>query len=262
MKIAILLFLSVILNACASSEANFKDEMMPLHVLAVFAHPDDETWVSGTLAKMADKGIKVTAIYITSGDVGSRYSTIQKTGNSLAFIREQEARLASAHLTIEPPIFFNYPDKGIEKHAKDIASQLSKAINKQQASHLLSFAQGGITDNKDHKALHRIVKQLKFKEKLYFAISEQRARIFEKVANDHGFAYKIKRASPEHAITHHIDVSKHHKQRNQALQANASQFPNIMLKAFDSFTQQAGYEELIIEKLTGKTQNLLKRINP
>ena len=41
-----------------------------MNVLLIGAHPDDETFASGTLAKYAAKGYKVTIVHATKGGKG------------------------------------------------------------------------------------------------------------------------------------------------------------------------------------------------
>lgn len=85
LKLFITLFIRLALTACCSSITKKPDSADPLKtVLVVFAHPDDETWISGTLAKLASSGLKVIPLYVTSGDAGSDYSGANLSGLALA----------------------------------------------------------------------------------------------------------------------------------------------------------------------------------
>jgi LmbE family N-acetylglucosaminyl deacetylase len=68
------------------------DDVSGKNVLAVGAHPDDvEILCSGTLAKLANAGHRVTVAHVTNGDVGH----YQIPAKELAEIREREAAEAA-----------------------------------------------------------------------------------------------------------------------------------------------------------------------
>jgi LmbE family N-acetylglucosaminyl deacetylase len=69
-----------------------------MNVLAVGAHPDDvEMSCAGTLAKMVQRGDRVTAAHVALGDAGS----FQLDADSTARIRAREAQDAAAILGVE-----------------------------------------------------------------------------------------------------------------------------------------------------------------
>ncbi len=50
-----------------------KDSRARLKLLAVFAHPDDETFIcGGTLAKYASEGVEIALVSATRGEMGRR----------------------------------------------------------------------------------------------------------------------------------------------------------------------------------------------
>jgi LmbE family N-acetylglucosaminyl deacetylase len=70
------------------------------------AHPDDETLISGSLAKPVDRGYDVIIIFVTSGDDGHDVSGQNLSGLQLAEIREQEAdKSLQAIDKLHPPVF-------------------------------------------------------------------------------------------------------------------------------------------------------------
>ena len=83
----------------------------PPTLLAVFAHPDDETFrPGGTLALLARRGIKVHILTLTHGEAGSCGEPALCTPDELFSVRERELRCACAALGIEPPRMLDYPD--------------------------------------------------------------------------------------------------------------------------------------------------------
>jgi N-acetylglucosamine malate deacetylase 2 len=85
-------------------------------ILAVFAHPDDETFIcGGTLAKYAHEGHRVILVCATKGEMGRRMGVPPvATRESIPMIREQELRNACEALHIEDLRFLGIRDKLLE----------------------------------------------------------------------------------------------------------------------------------------------------
>ena len=120
------------------------------NVLAVFAHPDDETWISGTLSKLAYQGLKVTPVYVTSGDAGNDYTGANLTGKSLAESREAEAIKATSALGISTPVFLRYPDGKVDQYYAEIEDNLISIRDDLEPIAVVTFGQDGITGHIDH----------------------------------------------------------------------------------------------------------------
>lgn len=85
-----------------------------LSLMAVLAHPDDETFgMGGTLAKYAQNGVDVYLICATRGEVGEMDEEYLKGFNSPAERREYELRCAAKNLGIKEVFFLNYRDSGM-----------------------------------------------------------------------------------------------------------------------------------------------------
>jgi LmbE family N-acetylglucosaminyl deacetylase len=83
-------------------------------ILAVLAHPDDESFgMGGTLAYYAEQGVDVYLICATRGEVGEVAPEYLKNYPSIAELREAELRCASAHLGLAGIHFMNYRDSGM-----------------------------------------------------------------------------------------------------------------------------------------------------
>ena len=72
-------------------------------LVAVFAHPDDESAASPLLARYARDGVKVHLIIATDGAAGGQQTSIPR-GPQLARARAEEARCATDALGAAPPI--------------------------------------------------------------------------------------------------------------------------------------------------------------
>src|SRR5687768_4133863 len=75
-------------------------------VLAIFAHPDDESAIAEVLVKYARSGNKVMLIIATDGKDGTRVTKIP-AGDSLGHLRKGETICACRKMGIEPPVFLS-----------------------------------------------------------------------------------------------------------------------------------------------------------
>ena len=85
----------------------------PASAMAIVAHPDDvEFSCSGTLAKWARAGARISLVLVTSGDVGVARSDI--TRQQAAALRETEATAASKIIGATEIRFLREPDGSVE----------------------------------------------------------------------------------------------------------------------------------------------------
>src|SRR6476469_3694003 len=88
--------------ACSPAVQTAPSPATSAHTLvAIFAHPDDETIVSPALAHYARNGTRVSAhAHIPAGD-------------SLAKVRADDARCSARQLGAQPPVLLGFPDAGL-----------------------------------------------------------------------------------------------------------------------------------------------------
>lgn len=83
-------------------------------LLAVLAHPDDETFgTGGTLAHYARQGVKVYLVCATRGEVGEVEPEMLEGYGSVAELRENELRCAAQTLGLTKVFFLDYRDSGM-----------------------------------------------------------------------------------------------------------------------------------------------------
>ena len=82
-------------------------------LVAVFAHPDDESFVSPVLARYAREGVRVYLVIATDGSQGVASHAGIPAGDSLAAIRVREARCSARELGLQEPIMLGLPDAGL-----------------------------------------------------------------------------------------------------------------------------------------------------
>jgi LmbE family N-acetylglucosaminyl deacetylase len=88
-----------------------------LRLLAVFAHPDDESMgMGGTLAKYAAEGVETYLVCATRGERGWFGSEEQNPGlSALGKIRERELESAADELGLKALYFLDYVDGDVDR---------------------------------------------------------------------------------------------------------------------------------------------------
>lgn len=134
---------------------NKKDEQ--IKVLAILAHPDDESFgMGGTLAKYSASGAKVVLLCATRGEAGIP----DKSRNEAGKIREQELRQAAKHLGIDV-FFLDFQDGELSTTDQLILiEQIGCWIDLIEPSIIITFGPDGITGHPDHIMISNIVTEL------------------------------------------------------------------------------------------------------
>jgi len=124
-------------------------------LLAVLAHPDDETFrPGGTLALLAQRGIKVHVLTLTHGEAGSCGEPPLCTPDELPSLRERELRCASAALGIQQPHLLDYADGHLhEADTETMIAHILSVVNEVRPQILLSFGPDGLSGHPDHIAV-------------------------------------------------------------------------------------------------------------
>ncbi|MES9740110.1 PIG-L family deacetylase [Peribacillus frigoritolerans] len=126
-------------------------------VLVVLAHPDDESFLcGGTIAKISERGVQITLLCATKGEMGRRMGNpIVTTREALPELRVEELTRACEELGISDLRFLNLRDKTIEFESFDLlAERIVKVIREVQPDALITFHEkyGG---HPDHCAIGR-----------------------------------------------------------------------------------------------------------
>lgn len=138
-------------------------------LLAVFAHPDDESFGSGgALAHYAAEGVQVVLVCATRGEVGEIADPTLATPETLGQVREAELRCACQALGIDAPILLGYRDSGmagtaanndlrafVNAPADEVVAWLVNLIRRLQPQVVLTFDPDGGYGHPDHIAIHR-----------------------------------------------------------------------------------------------------------
>ena len=138
-------------------------------LLAVLAHPDDETFgMGGTLALYARRGVDVHLVCATRGEVGEVAPHFLENFQSIGELREHELRCAAENLGLAGVHFLNYRDSGMpgspdNQHPDalaaapiaEVAARVTCFIRELQPQVVLTFDPIGGYRHPDHIAIHQ-----------------------------------------------------------------------------------------------------------
>jgi LmbE family N-acetylglucosaminyl deacetylase len=125
---------------------------MPLKLLCVFAHPDDECFAfGGAIALAAERGVEISAICLTAGQAGS-YRGNAKSNEELATIRIAEFAASCDILGIQHHEVLDYQDGQLEfADFSKLAGELVQRIRAFQPNIILTFGgDGSHNSHPDH----------------------------------------------------------------------------------------------------------------
>ncbi len=119
-------------------------------VLAVAAHPDDESFGLGAvIGLMTQSGTSVHVLCFTHGEA----SALNETGADLRAAREEELCRASAELGVATADLLGYADGRLSAvTVAELAGHVTSAIARYVPDGLLVFDETGITGHPDHQA--------------------------------------------------------------------------------------------------------------
>lgn len=152
---------------------NSKGQIRQAVLLAVLAHPDDETFgLGGTLALYARRGVKVYLVCATRGEAGDMDEKYLRGFESVGARREAELCCAAAKLGIDEIYFLGYRDSGMPGSADNhhpqalaaqplekVAAEVAGYIRQLQPQVVLTFDPIGGYRHPDHIAIHKATVQ-------------------------------------------------------------------------------------------------------
>jgi LmbE family N-acetylglucosaminyl deacetylase len=128
-------------------------EMARANVLGVWAHPDDEAYLSG--GYMADRvraSHRVVSVTATRGEAGSRDEG-RWAAATMAQVREAELDEALRMLGVSEHHWLGYPDGGCNLPAKEAITKVAAIIEAVEPEMVLMFGPEGMTGHPDHIAV-------------------------------------------------------------------------------------------------------------
>lgn len=138
---------------------------MPYRLLAIFAHPDDEGAVSGSLVRYARSGSHVTLCCVTRGEVGESSDPALATRETMGQVRQSELECAVKVLGIQQLRFLDYRDSGmagtaenddprafVQSPAAQAVGRIVALIRELRPHIVITFEPGGWYGHPDHIA--------------------------------------------------------------------------------------------------------------
>ena len=127
---------------------------LPRTLLTVWAHPDDEAYLSaGLMLRVARSGGRVVNLTATRGELGGDGS---ETPAALAERRTAELEAALAHLGVHEVRHFDYPDGGCDAISDaEGAAAVGEVMDEVRPDLVVTFGPDGITGHPDHIAVSR-----------------------------------------------------------------------------------------------------------
>jgi len=122
--------------------------------LGIWAHPDDEVFVSGgLLADAARRGERVACIHLTAGEAGLCYGR-PSSPEMLAGVRRRELEASLERLGVEEQHFFGYSDGRLPLTPRDeVIARIYEALVDLQPDSIVTFGPDGFTGHPDHQSV-------------------------------------------------------------------------------------------------------------
>ena len=210
-------------------------------ILGLWAHPDDEVFVSGGfMAEAARRGDRVVCVHMTRGEAGLYYRS-RSEPQTLGRIRQSELEASLAHLGVAEQRFLDYSDGCLSQVPRvEAVGRIHETLADVRPDVIVTFGADGFTGHPDHKALSSWVTSA---VRLW---NRPRARLYHAVVPKHWNECFVPRLNefnffwPDHPIyVGHSDVTvtlddELLEAKVRAIREHASQ----MLPLFDSYGEE------------------------
>ncbi|HEU0025755.1 MAG TPA: PIG-L deacetylase family protein [Ktedonobacterales bacterium] len=130
----------------------------PPRLMAIFAHPDDESFtMAGVMARATRRGSPVALVCATRGEEGKIADPSLATQENLGQVREQELRSAMAAVGVSDVTFLDYIDGHLaEADQREALAKVVYQIRRFQPDVVVTFDAKGGYGHVDHMAIHRL----------------------------------------------------------------------------------------------------------
>ena len=140
----------------AGFQAHALHDLAGRTLLAVLAHPDDESLAcGGTLARAADAGANVVLLCATRGERGSISDPSLVPDGDLGRVRTVELREAAAVLGISQVTILDHPDGELRwTDVPELHDEIVSAIDRWRPDAVITFDEDGLYWHLDHIGIH------------------------------------------------------------------------------------------------------------
>ncbi len=193
-------------------------------ILAVFAHPDDETTTSGgTMMRYARDGADVYVATATRGEMGSLGTGgLVIDRDKLPKVREAEMRSVLEAIGVRPPIFLGYRDQEVATvDFEELVARIVALMHEVEPDVVITWGPTGISRHEDHIAVHRATLEGFAR---YRASSNGVPRLFYvAISREDADRFELSPGESETNPTVIIDVEPYAKEKLRALRMYRSQ---------------------------------------
>ena len=144
------------MRAPSRSDIGGKERLRLGTILGIWAHPDDETYLSaGLMAAAVDQGSRVVCITATRGEGGSMDEDRWPT-DTLATVREHELARSFRHLGVDEHHWLDLPDIDMDTPLPHTGGETVRAIMADvRPDTVLTFGPDGMTGHQAHISVSR-----------------------------------------------------------------------------------------------------------
>jgi LmbE family N-acetylglucosaminyl deacetylase len=215
--------------------------MKPADVLVVLAHPDDETFLSGTTALLKRKGYSIQFVYATDGDAGWDHTDTGLRGRALGNHRRNELRDALRQLGMDrDPFFLDIPDGKVPANETRLQEKLREIVGQVQPRLVLTFGPDGLTKHPDHISVGKVTDALaKSADVYHIAMTPEAIRNFmdpRAFGSSNYAAWQDLVAIPPRHLAVRIDIREAVPQKMAAIESHRCQF----ITEIDAFKAYCG----------------------
>jgi LmbE family N-acetylglucosaminyl deacetylase len=131
---------------------------LAVRLLGVWAHPDDEAYLSaGLMGRVSHAGGRVACLTATRGELG-RPPDDPRSKSTFEALREAELRASLRAACAHSLRILGHPDGGCDAIPHERAvGEVVRAIEAVRPDVIVTFGRDGITGHRDHVAVHRWV---------------------------------------------------------------------------------------------------------
>jgi LmbE family N-acetylglucosaminyl deacetylase len=130
--------------------------MNTLRLLAILAHPDDESLgLGGTLAHYAAEGVETYVLTATRGEAGRYFDNESRPSDEeVGRARERELRAAAAELGVHDVALLDYRDKELDSaDSAQVLAAITTHIRRIRPQVVVTFPPDGAYGHPDHIAI-------------------------------------------------------------------------------------------------------------
>lgn len=211
-----------------------------LSLMAVYAHPDDESFVpGGTIARYAFEGIKVTLVCATRGEEGMLGDPPLADRASLGKCREEELLGSCRVLGVDRICFLDLIDSRLGTYPHpDVEGKIVEVIRTVRPQVVITFGSEGITGHPDHAAISHFTTDAFIdagRPDKYPALKEQGLEVYQPAKLYYSVLPKSVAESlsvkltgvEEDKIAAILDVSRYAHIKKEALFCHRTQLPDF-----------------------------------